>query len=791
MLRRLELDLASSALRSDDVNAPLTMFLPLNDFGDKNGFPKPLDWIKEYWNQNEKFWLSSEDLLRQPFILLLDGLNEMPRVDRADYDDRLAAWKNFLNNLALNHPSVRVIFSCRTLDYGTKLTTKDLPCVPQVEITPLDDSQVEKFLKVYSPDAAAHLWEQLKGSEQLDLYRSPYYLRLLIDQTSDGRIPEGRAALFTGFVRTMLKREIDNVRLRNADWLLTKRDLNGIGQWRSAYELPYRGVLFNALADFAFQLQTQRSDGDTENTGNKMQVRIDFDGALDCLSTRIPDESQCENLLNAAVDLQILDMPGDDVLFVHQLLQEYFAARHLAEAANKTKNSTALAAFTNLASVAWLEADISPTVREILQTLPKSGTLSDLPTTGWEETFMLAAAMTDAPDDFLRALAQVNLPLAGRCAAQPDVKVSDELRRDLQQRLIARSRDPATDLRARIHAGDALGRLGDLRIELRQGEHGRYLLPPMIEIEGGIYSIGSDEGIEEDEAPRHDVELAPFALAQFPVTSAEFKYFIDSGGYDDERWWDTPQAQRWRRGEGTGESDRENWRYWRNRFKNDTAFFTQFVDEQAWTEELIQRWNSYFEMTDEAFEAMLRDRWPHQRFTLPRFWNDPKLNAPNQPVVGICWFEARAYCAWLSAQTGQHYRLPTEVEWEAAASGKVGRRYPWGDVFDATMCNTIETRLRRVTPVDVFPASDTPPSASEAAIADLPGNVWEWTGSGYQAYPYRADDGREAVDGDNIPRVLRGGSWFDGGRDCRSACRDRDDPSNRNRNSGFRLARGH
>ncbi|MCP5241815.1 MAG: NACHT domain-containing protein [Burkholderiales bacterium] len=416
LLRRLELDLASSALRSEDVGAPLTIFLPLNDFGDKNGFPKPLNWIKEYWNQNEKFWLSSEDLLRQPLILLLDGLNEMPRVDRADYDDRLAAWKNFLNNLALNHPSVRVIFSCRTLDYGTKLTTKDLPRVPQVEITPLDNTQVEKFLQVYSPDTAAHLWNQLNDSEQLDLYRSPYYLKLLIDQTSDGRIPEGRAALFTGFVRAMLKRENNNNRLRD-EKLLHPRDRDRIGEKCGVYELPKRGLLFNALASFAFQLQRDRNDGDTGNTGNKMQVRIDFDGALDCLSTRIPDESQCENLLNVAVDLQILDMPGDDVLFVHQLLQEYFAARHLAahiNTAQKADDAKQSAELVKLAETAWLEADISPTVQEELATLPRSGTLPDLPTTGWEETFMLAAAaMTDTPDDFLHTLAQANLPLAG------------------------------------------------------------------------------------------------------------------------------------------------------------------------------------------------------------------------------------------------------------------------------------------------------------------------------------------------------------------------------------------
>ncbi|MDC8444944.1 MAG: formylglycine-generating enzyme family protein [Nitrosomonas sp.] len=198
------------------------------------------------------------------------------------------------------------------------------------------------------------------------------------------------------------------------------------------------------------------------------------------------------------------------------------------------------------------------------------------------------------------------------------------------------------------------------------------------------------------------------------------------------------------------------------------------------TEAQIQQWQDYLAMTDNAFETLLKERWPDQRFVQPGKWGDSGFDAPNQPVVGVCWFEARAYCAWLSAQTGQHYRLPTEAEWEAAASGTAGRHYPWGEAFDATWCNTVEARLRRVTPVGVFVESDTPPSisTSNSGIADLAGNVWEWTGSAYQSYPYRASDGREVPEGEN-QRVLRGGSWVNLGRYCRSATRLNFAPSDR------------
>jgi formylglycine-generating enzyme required for sulfatase activity len=122
--------------------------------------------------------------------------------------------------------------------------------------------------------------------------------------------------------------------------------------------------------------------------------------------------------------------------------------------------------------------------------------------------------------------------------------------------------------------------------------------------------------------------------------------------------------------------------------------------------------------------------YPTGRQTQPAFWKDNAFNNPAQPVVGICWFEARAYCAWLSAQTGKHFRLPTEAEWEAAARGQQGRRYAFGDDFDASRCNTFETHSRRTTPTGVFPGGVTP-----EGVVDLTGNVWEWASSQYRVYP--------------------------------------------------------
>src|SRR5262249_46374782 len=126
-----------------------------------------------------------------------------------------------------------------------------------------------------------------------------------------------------------------------------------------------------------------------------------------------------------------------------------------------------------------------------------------------------------APERFVTELMAQNLALAGRCAAQPEVAISGALKEQVRQALVERTQEPAADLRARIAAGLALGELGDPRFERRQGPHGAYLLPPLVEIPGETYTIGSEEGLYADEAPVHDVVLPSFAIARFPVTNAE------------------------------------------------------------------------------------------------------------------------------------------------------------------------------------------------------------------------------------------------------------------------------
>ncbi|MGH2521226.1 MAG: formylglycine-generating enzyme family protein [Anaerolineales bacterium] len=171
---------------------------------------------------------------------------------------------------------------------------------------------------------------------------------------------------------------------------------------------------------------------------------------------------------------------------------------------------------------------------------------------------------------------------------------------------------------------------------------------------------------------------------------------------------------------------------------------------------------------------------------------DWKPSAPDDhPAVNVSWHDALAYCKWLTEKLQQKgeitaneaVRLPTEAEWEKAARGEYGNEWPWGNEWDASRCNNVESNIGGTTPVGKYsPAGDSP-----YGVADMAGNVWEWCRSLYKPYPYRSDDGREDLNAEG-DRVLRGGSFIYYVRFARCAYRIRFYPLNRDRSYGFRVA---
>ena len=252
----------------------------------------------------------------------------------------------------------------------------------------------------------------------------------------------------------------------------------------------------------------------------------------------------------------------------------------------------------------------------------------------------------------------------------------------------------------------------------------------------------------------------------------------------------------WWNGQTTSEGERRNWRIER-------AFLQSRTEEQvrtfSGTEEDIEWWLTLRNWSEAEFEEWSDGRFPAGlTYREPAQWHDGRFNGANQPVVGISWYEARAYAAWLSAQTGECYELPTEAEWEAAARepGDAFQAYPYGENYELLGGNTFETRLLQTTPVGVFSAGYQQNFARP--IADLSGNIWEWTISlwgtdvaepdGRYRYPYQVGDEREGLDAAaEIRRVVRGGSWYVNQYSARAAVRYRGGAGGRHDGCGVRL----
>jgi formylglycine-generating enzyme required for sulfatase activity len=219
------------------------------------------------------------------------------------------------------------------------------------------------------------------------------------------------------------------------------------------------------------------------------------------------------------------------------------------------------------------------------------------------------------------------------------------------------------------------------------------------------------------EQPQHAVELPGYQIGKYPVTVGEYRAFVATGGYQDSRHW-TEAGWAWR---------------------------------------------------------ISVDRLQ------PAHWGEMWAGDDGLPVVGVSWYEAMAYCRWLSEARGKGYRLPSEAEWEKAARGTAGWLYPWGDEFDGGRCNTRETGLERTEPV----GRRSPAGESPYGVAEMAGNASDWTLSQYRRYPYDRNDGREETEG-AVERVIRGGSWFKPALRARTVARGMNDPLFADTDVGFR-----
>ncbi len=208
---------------------------------------------------------------------------------------------------------------------------------------------------------------------------------------------------------------------------------------------------------------------------------------------------------------------------------------------------------------------------------------------------------------------------------------------------------------------------------------------------------------------------------------------------------------------------------------------------------------SRYPITYVQFQSFIEDK---EGFYDPRWWeglgipdghNDIPANQGfeywNHPRERVSWYDAIAFCRWLSWRLGGDYsldevgrwlaRLPTEFEWEKAARGTEGLMYPFENLFSADKANTRETRLNQTSAVGLFPQG-----ASPYGVLDMSGNVWDW------CLLDRSNPQFDSVVGDlstSLSCVLCGGSWVQGYYGVSTLYRDYDPPYYRSRNVGFRI----
>jgi formylglycine-generating enzyme required for sulfatase activity len=760
---------------------------------DDRGYGAPHDLVAARWRQMVGNDALVDHLRRGELLLLLDALNEMPFRDDRDYRARVQAWRRWVQQW----PGNRVLFTCRSLDYSEPLGFH------QVEIERLDDARVRDFLARYLPDHAGAAWEHLRESPLLELVRNPYYLWMLTYLVSQGGAwPTRRATLFRGFVRVLCRRE----------------------QARDHPDWPGAPALMDALSALGASLQPlgqgtrlprseieQRLRRAAPGLAPEAVVRLGLAATLlDC--ERAPKRVPGRAPNRAGVD----GVEGEEVVrFFHHQVQEYFAARAIAQ---RFEDGEDLADRWRRPRLRGEMPDPGP--------LDDNEPLPPPPTTGWEEPTVLAAGLVDDPAAFVAAVNAVNPALAARCVAEglgadaapetagPEVAAPETVAA-VQASLLREMEDPRVHLRARIAAGAALGRLGDPRFEAVEAAGDRVLLPPLVAVPGGSFKMGSRRlavaalalrgfTAARDEMPRHTVTWPPFYIGRYPVTNAEYACFIAAGGYEDAAYWPTAAARAWLRGEEAGESGavRQWLELWR-RLQADTASTLRQLERSGVTPRLLESAKVVAGMTEDELRAALQDQVAERSRVQPAYWDDARFNGPSQPVVGVTWFEALAYTRWLEKQLNVegctlkvwkrgemadvnlepstfNVQLPSEAEWALAARGRRGRRYGWGRRWDQWRANTWEGHVLRTTPVGVYPQGRTP-----EGIEDVTGNVWAWTRSLYQPYPYVVD-GREDLEADGY-RVLRGGCWVNDPRYARCAYRVRYRPVNFVNDVGLRV----
>jgi len=735
---------------------------------------------------------------RGKLFLLVDGLNELP----GGADGFLRPSVNKFVAEARQSGNL-VAVACRRDDYRSAIGD-----LHRIELLPFDDERIHQAVLGHvgeeeSKAEATRVWEQLVRPENsrlrevlaIPLYVEVFSKSLERDGTGHYCLPANRGELLDRFARTLLARERERA-------------------VQAGRAIPDLLVLHAALAEMAYGMRAELgSHGSTRELSDVHALLVR------ALIGQFGAPNDCLNL--ASGGLISLDRTNGKISFWKEPIEEVFAARHL------------LARFAD-GYLDECQALWRVPLKRGDPRLADDRTAGEAPpypnTDGaWEQTTILAAGLAGSAerrasaDKFVQAVLAVNPWLAGRCIHEGGAQVSDAVRAQVQQTLLDVLQDRDYSVRVRVPCGVLLGELGDQRF------HGKELfclpreeLLGFIRVPAGPFIMGSDQktvdrwndvaekaikisGLYNGELYGRKQELPDaYLIARYPVTNAQFRCFVEDedGGYP--RWDMDYRSQDWT-------SDGLKWvlgDHWSDAL------------EAAWRDAhrrgLYKDWDDEDNFIENGVKPHLRRL--RKDGPAAEYWSNPDYNPPNQPVVGVTWYEAVAYANWLHRkllqaeqcppelrrllENGLRVRLPSEPEWEKAARGglkipghdggfvdnpQARREWSWEGDWDSDRCNTAEgaEAVRWLSPAGMFPDG-----ASPYGCLDMIGTVWEWTRSRYASYPYPADEAgrRDREDPENIGSpVLRGGSWGSNRRNARCAVRGRHVPAIMYNYLGLRL----
>ncbi len=704
--------------------------------------------------------------LRSGCLLLFDGVDEVAFERRELIRQAISG---FLREDYLS-PRTRVLLTSRPPGYAREAWSDDfLKCEVLLMTTDQRDTLIRAlFRSIYAnPDKAKEKSETLIGSldnksdERVrEMAQTPLLATIFAKlQHNNYRLPDQRARVYKEAVELIL----DEVYRRDDVERPAATDTGDSGQrltWlsRLAFELHRAGV------------------------GEAGMIRQDLIG-LATAHEPAPERAALADRLHAfihtiAKNACLLEETQENYYGFrsHRSFQEYLAGRYLVKE-YAPYDLDKLARFVREAAaspnrdqweeplrlaVGFLAIDANEQVKVFLDMLHSlSHELAYPEQADWLRA-VTVLALFDLPEERLknRTPLQTHIIEGGlETFVHPDLPLRDSLVAELGLALArtndARLAQPLCDkLTAnppivkrpaqRRAIGLALGAIGDPR----------FASPvPRVEtvtIPSGTFRMGTnDEDIAKlakseidwrsiewfkNEQPSHKVFLSEFAIGKYSVTNAEYRLFWEAKDYENKDYW----------------SD-DGWRWLNGQLEADLSIYDKDFRKRV--------------------EDWLKGR-PVDKRRHPFFWDDPQWNAPNLPVVGVTWYEAEAYCKWLSAMTSEKYRLPTEAEWEKAARGLQNSLWPWGDEWDPNKCNSEESKFGATTPAGMYPDGTYPNGP-----LDMVGNVWEWCADWWEGDLYQKRENEEVRDPSGplsgSARVLRGGAWFSYRGSCRAAFRFR------------------